>query len=316
VRFDQLHKVVGTLLPQLDPNWRGDANETLAFARQLEYVFTKTYEIKYPDNKARVLIPMNTEVPSGARSHTYTQTDEMGEAAIVHSYATDFPSVELNGTQVNQTIVSLGDSYNYSVQELREATMLGRQLDTMKAAIARRVMERKLDALACVGDTVTGLKGLANATGITAVSGAGVWASATADAIRGDVEKMWKQVFSDTKGTYVPDVLALDPDSYSVIVTKRLDDFNNMTVADYIIKTNPSIKTIEFWPRLATADGSGGSRILCYKKDPEVLEMFVPQDFEQMPPQAEGMAFKVACHMRWGGVVVRQPKAITYMDTV
>src|SRR5215467_13234664 len=81
---------------------RCDANETALFARQLEYIYTQTYDIEYPDLKARQLIPVDTRVPSGADSFTYTQYDKLGEAIIVHNNAQDFPNADIVGKQFKQ----------------------------------------------------------------------------------------------------------------------------------------------------------------------------------------------------------------------
>ena len=52
------------------------------------------------------------------------------------------------------------------------------------------------------------------------------------------------------------------------------------------------------------ADAAGtGPRMLTYQRDPEILELIIPQDFEQFPPQARNLAFVVPCHARIGGVV-------------
>lgn len=321
MRFDTLCKHVARVAAELDPNWRGDANETMAFARQLEYIYAQTYDTLFPENKARVLLPVDGRIPSGAKSHTYRQMTEYGEAAFVNNFADDFPQVDLKGEEITGKLVSLGDSFGYSIQDLRGAAMGGIALDAEKAKTARKVMERKLDALACTGDTNTGLVGIANASGIIDASSgfgdAGVaWASATADNIRDDVNALWKAVFETTKGIYMPDTLALDPASYATLTTKKQSAFSDDNMMQYILKTNPSIRNIEFWPRLATADGSGGPRILCYKKDPAVVSLLISQEFEMMPPQAKNMAFTTACHMRTGGVIVRYPKAIAYLDTI
>ena len=75
------------------------------------------------------------------------------------------------------------------------------------------------------------------------------------------------------------------------------------------------ITDVDFWHKLDLADAAGtGPRMVTYQRDPEVLELVIPQEFEQFPPQARNLAFVVPCHARVGGVVVYYPLAIVYTD--
>ena len=53
---------------------------------------------------------------------------------------------------------------------------------------------------------------------------------------------------------------------------------------------------------------------MSYKKDPEVLTLEIPQEYEEMPPQAKNLQFHVPVHARIGGVIVYYPIAMAYMD--
>lgn len=301
-----------------------DANETAVFARQLEYIYTRTYDVVYPDHKARILIPVTNQVDDAAETYTYRQFDQLGTAKLVHNYAKDFPNVDILGKEFTGKIKSLGDSYQYSLQDLRAAARAGLQLEARKAMSARRAIEDLIESIACTGDTNTGLTGLANAPNILAVvtTTGGVtnyWAASgkTPAEINADVNKMMTTVFTTTKGVFTPDTLALDTASYAWIATTPYSPtYTTDSILDYLLKANPWLKTIEFWPYLNTAGSGSGVRALCYKKDPEVLELVISKEFEQLPPQAEMMAFKVPCHARCGGVKVTYPKAIAYMDGI
>ncbi len=38
-----------------------------------------------------------------------------------------------------------------------------------------------------------------------------------------------------------------------------------------------------------------------YEKDPEVVSLVIPQDFEQFPPEIDALRWLVYCHLRCGG---------------
>lgn len=48
-----------------------DANESIFFERELEHVKARSYDIKYPEFKATMLIPVSTEAGPGAETITY-----------------------------------------------------------------------------------------------------------------------------------------------------------------------------------------------------------------------------------------------------
>jgi len=77
---------------------------------------------------------------------------------------------------------------------------------------------------------------------------------------------------------------------------------------------------IECWPQLDTAgavtvNGHNG-RVMVYKKDPKLLNLVVCQPFTQLPPQPIRMAWEVTAYLRTGGVTVRYPATVTYIDSV
>lgn len=314
-----IQRMLTNLLPQVDPTFRGDANETLAMARKLEYFYTKIYEKKFPDAKGRMLVPVNNAVDTGARSHTYVMTERFGEARVIHDYAQDLPMVDLNGKEFTSKIIPVVCGFQFSLQDLRSAAMLNMQIDTMKASIARKTIEAKIDQLICTGDAPSSLTGFANNPNVPLASGlTGSWQSAAASVIQADVEKIVTQLFTNCAGT-IPEErsvsIVVDVATYARLATLRLDTFNQTTVLKYLLETIPMIKEITSWSRLSTANAGGnGRRLVAYVKDPENLETVIPQEFEILPAQPRALAFVVPCHSRFGGVKVTYPKTMVYAD--
>jgi hypothetical protein len=83
------------------------------------------------------------------------------------------------------------------------------------------------------------------------------------------------------------------------------------------LNSNPFIRNIDQWHKLNEADAAGtGPRVVAYLRNPEVLELEIPQDFEQFAPERRNLEFIVNCHARCGGVLVYQPLAMAFMDGV
>ena len=61
---------------------------------------------------------------------------------------------------------------------------------------------------------------------------------------------------------------------------------------------------------------AGVGRAVCYKKDESIVALVIPMETLQHEPQKNGLMYEVPLEMRFGGVIVRQPKALVYMDGV
>lgn len=321
--------------------YRTDALETAVFARQLEHIMSTTYDVEFPEVKVRSKLPVNTQVNTGALSHTFRQFESLGKAKLVSAYgATDFPNVDVKGKEFNQLIHSIGLSYGYSIQDMRAAAMAGVNLDQKKAETARMAFEQMLDELGAVGDVNMGagtIPGITNAGGIvtsasTASGGTissdgvtlnGSWddPNTPVETILADLNKSQKAIFDGTKGIYGDDIeLDLPTAIYSALATRaRSVTFTEDSVLQYMLKQSPWLKSIDYWVQLDAlghnSAGTAGKGLgLLKARSPRVAELILPQDFEQFPPQLEGLAWRILCHGRCGGVSVRYPKAVQTLD--
>lgn len=301
---------------------RMDANETLVFSRNLEYVYSQFFKQLYVPPKARLLMPVDNSVPSGADSHTFTQYDEYGEAKILSTFrANDFPQVEVKGTQTTAGVRHYGDSYGYTLQEMRAAALARVPLDMLRASAARNAMEAKLDALACTGDGVN-LKGLANCTtnDASSVTSHGTWASASIANIVDDANDWMASRFTAAKGVeeLMPDTLVLPTAPFAALAYNpvALAYGGTQNALDYLLSQVKGLKRIVHWARLDTADGSGGARAILFKQSPEVAALVIPQEIEQFAPEVNGMAFDVRLHASFGGVRSVYPIGISFSDAL
>jgi hypothetical protein len=301
-----------------------DAGESAFFARQLEEIRGRSYDLKLIELKARMLIPVDNSVPPGADAVTYRQYTSNGIAKMVASYAEDFPRADVFGKEFSVKPKSIGASYGYNVQEIRAAQMTGLPLEQRKANAARRAIEEKIDSIAQIGDSDTGLVGLLNQGTTTTysvpngASGLPDWAHKTPAEILADMNGAVNAVISNTKEVEHPDTMLLPIDQYTLVATLPWSPQNasNVTVLEMFLKNNPWVGEVEPWYALKGAGSGPTDRMVVYKRDPDHLMLVIPQEFEQFPPQAKGMEFVVPCHARCGGVQVPYPLAICYGDGI
>ena len=102
---------------------------SIFFARELDYIKAQSYDVEYPQMTALSMFPISSEVPEGAETFTYYSYDKIGLAKIINNYATDLPRTDVKGKPTTGYVKSIGDSYGYSVQEMRASRMTGKSLD-------------------------------------------------------------------------------------------------------------------------------------------------------------------------------------------
>ena len=313
-----LQFVLGAIGLRFHADAHEDAKFTAVLEQQLEFIKTRTYDIVYPEMKARQLIPVNNDVDPGAETITYRQWDEIGMAQIIANYADDLPLIDALVEEFQQKIKGLGAAYEWSIQDLRRSAMAGANLDQRRARAARRSIEQQIENIAALGNAKAGLTGFAKHPNVSLVVPiTGTWGTATGEEMIADLMFLSSSIVTSNKETFLPDTTVLDVSRYNLLATTRVSSTGdtNTTALEGFLRSNPWVTNVGTWNKLALADAANtGPRIVCYKRDAEVLTLEIPQEFEQFPPQAKNLSFLVPVHARSGGVIVYYPLAMAYMD--
>lgn len=299
-----------------------DANESAFFQKQLEYVKAQTYDVKYPSNKALGLFPVSTEAGPAATEITWRRYDKVGMAKLVADYAIDFPRVDIYGVEQTVKIHDIGASYGYSIMEIRRAQKAGLPLETRRAAVAREVIDNKLNSIAMFGDASAGIQGFINYPNIieaTLASGVGgyTWDKKTADEILLDMNNLVEAVILTTNGVETPDTMILPLSQYLLISRKRIaSDSEGKTVLTYFLENNPYIKRIEWMNELKGAGVGGKDRAMVFKNDAQHITFEIPVPFEQFEPEKRGLTYTIPCLARTAGIIVYYPLSVAYLDGI
>lgn len=300
-----------------------DAGEMEFFERELEFVFSETYDTVYKELKAFMLFPIDTRAPSGTRKITYRVFSKIGTAKIIADYAKDFPRADRTGEERTGNVRGIGNSYGYSIPEIRRAAIANIGLEQGRADSARRASDQLVNTIAFNGDDKYGLQGFFNYPGISEYTvpndGTGtvkLWSAKTPDQINRDVTSMVTSVIVATNEMEIPDTVLLSTERYNTLVNTRMTDGNDKNILQYILQNNPYINEIMSVTELATAGDSGTQRMMAYKRDPKKITMQMPQAFEQFEPEKEGMEYKIACHQETGGIIIFYPQSVVFADGI
>ena len=290
------------------------------FARELDYVKSRSYDTEYPELTALNLFPISSEADQGAETITYYTYDKVGLAKVIDNYSTDLPRADVNGKPSYATVKSIGDSYGYSVQEMRASRLAGKSLDVRKAESARYMIDNLTNKIAWCGDADSGLMGVLSAgqniplyAVPSGVGGGTNWSSKTADEILTDVNGMAKQVAKVTKNVERPDTLCIPSDAYMDIATRRIPD-TSTTVLTFLLEHAPYIKSVISTSELNSdshdtnpyASNDQGVAFL-FKNDKRHLSIENPMPFYQYPIQVRNLETVVPCEARTAGVIVYYP---------
>lgn len=299
--------------------------------RQASLIEPTVYQIRYQDIQYSQLIPVDTSAPEWIQSVTYFSMDSVGQAQWFNGNAHDVPKVEMTREKFETGVSMAAIGYGYNLEELGTAQLLGMNLSSDKASAARRIAEEKIESVAFVGDSTKGYTGLVNSSTPTATTApadgtgsATTFASKTPDQILRDINGVLTGIFTGTLGAEIADTILLP---YSVLLdlsTRRIDAVNQTTILEWVERNNIYTRTTGqpltirgVFGYLDTAGASSTKRMVAYRRSPEVLKMHIPMPFRFLPAWQTGpIKFDVPGIFRVGGVDIRRPKSVRYLDGI
>lgn len=296
---------------------RMDANETAFISKQLTFIESKVYETKYPGFIARDLFPKVKMPDDGANTYEYQIFDITGDAQVIENYAGDLPSVSLAIGSGTTKVRPIGDSFSYSVEDVKAAGR-GISLPEQYPVAARRVIEQKIDSLCAVGSSAYGITGILNNSSVNLVTPiTGSWtASTTAAQILADITKLLNNLVTQTvdvfRGQRAKCIL---PQSKMHLLNQPRSDNSDTTILEMLQKSWPEVDFISWW-RCNTAGSGSTTRIMAGYFSEETGGLVIPREFTMEPVQQRNLSFYTPCHAKCGGAFLRYPVAFNYMDGV
>lgn len=297
---------------------RLDANQSMFFARELEYVKSQTYDIAYPELSAFNVIPVSTEAGDGVDVIVYGVYDSVGVAKIVTNYAADLPRADVVGKEYTAKVKNVADSFGYNIDEIAAASRTGKPLQARKATSARRAAEQEVNRIAWHGDSANGMLGLLSHpnVGVYALSTTGTgtpntaWKGKTGAQVLDDLNGMQEKIVTDTRDVEKPDTLLLPPGQYARLASTPMNDKTETSILEYFLKASPYIKQAKPVAELIGSTPGVNDVAIMYKASKEKLTLEVPVPFQILPPQARNLEFVSPCRMKTAGVIIYYPLSI------
>lgn len=293
------------------------------------YIEPGIYARQYPDFQYRELVPVDNTAPEWTtRIDFFSMGDDYGEAREFAPDGDDIPFVDFQLDKGDSRVFMAGIGYRYNLQELAHAQANGIRLQPDRADAARRKYEQYVDGVAFLGRAKLGLKGLVNTASVTAIAaangaaGTATWATKTPDEILADVNGLLSAIFIGSNGIEQADTLLLPQAQYELIATRRIDPTQTTTIMEHIQRVNVyTLRTgrplmIRAVFGLETAGAGGTARMVAYRRDPAVVKIHVPMPLRWLQAEQRLLKYEVPGIFRLGGVEVRRPGAMRYLDGI
>jgi len=300
-----------------------DEGESIFFARELEHIKAKTYDIKYPLLKARSLFMPDFTANAGAETITYEQFSQIGMAKIISNYADDLPRADVQGKEFTSKVRTIASSYGYNFDEVQAAKMGGKPLTNRKAMSARRADASLENFIAFFGDVEHNLQGFLSNPNVNVVvipaDGTGAtktFSTKTPVQIVRDLASLPTAVHENTNGVETADMMLMPLAQYNLIFSTHFSAASDKTIGEWFLGSNPHIKAIDWVNELKEAGAGNTDLLIAYKRDSEHLSMEIPSDYKQLPVQMKGLEFIVPTHQRFGGVLIYYPLSVAKAEGI
>ncbi len=314
------------------------AQQALGFlVRQASHIEAEVVRVSYPDIQYPTLIPVDTSANEWAKSVTFFSLDKVGAANWFHSAAHDMPIADVQRSKFEHTIEMAGIGYRYNLEELGQAMMIpGTNLTSERAESARRAYEEFVDNIALRGDSDKDMTGLMNDPNVSKIhaqadggqtlgdtDGSPDWTDKTGEQIARDINDALSGIYTQSLQVEMADTVLLPVASMTLMANKQYSIASDTTVLEWVKKNNVYTSvtgqpiTIRGVRGLETAgDGSTG-RAIVYRRDPRVLKLHIPMTHRFLPVWQTGpIVFDVPGIFRLGGVEIRRPNAVRYVDGI
>ena len=208
------------------------------YISQFAQVESKIYEAKYANITYAELIPVDTSYPEWADSWDYISYDGVTMGKFIGASAKDLPQVGLQANKTSVPIGYAGNSFGYSLDELRKSQQTRIPLDTTKGRLAFRGAQEHTQEVAYFGDASRGMAGLFNNPNLALDSSTIDYSTASGQEMVNDLNGILNKVWMKSANIHVPNVLVIPASIYTILTETRMDSGTDTTVLQFFMKNN------------------------------------------------------------------------------
>lgn len=309
-----------------------DAQSALPFVMaQGRNIEAQVYATRYPSFEYASVLPVVTEGNAWAIGTQFMTMDMAGEAKFLSGAAADMPFNQVTRGTASHDFAMIGSGWEWNLEEINQASLYGVNLNADKAVSATRSIERLLYDIAMKGSTEKGWSGFVNQGDVTTTNapGTGTGSSTyfkdkTPAQVLADLNGLLSGIARSTNEVEYANTVALPPEVFDLLASTYVGEeasaptilarFQSNNV--YTASTGQPIQ-IKRVRDLSTAASDGSGRVVAYRNERDVLRFHLPMPRMVLPVRQKSiMGFETGIIARTGGVEVRLPGAMAYLDKV
>lgn len=303
-------------MPRFQPLERmdaaGDSAVALFLERELTHVYTEVLRQEIaPPNALRGGMEIATAVPEWAKDFEIRTQDGFGETRAIANYADDLPVISIARQAHKQPVMTLGNRYLYSDEDIMAAMANNVPLTTELGITSRESSEAKVNQIAFFGDADFGIPGLlANADIPRKGLAISITDASDPDAVIALFGDLIDTVVTTSKGAVQQQGMRVSMPlaEWGVIQRLRVTD-TGVSVYRYLQTTYPGV-TFEAMYELGpdSIEGRTGSYIVVTAPMAYRLEIPAGMTWKQYPARQVGaFSFEVPHKAKCGGIHPLRP---------
>lgn len=298
-------------------------DDAVFFQRQLEFIEAQTYDTLYPDLEAREAFGVDTSGGAGVTSLTYRSFNHVGKAQVINARATDLPKSSISGKEYTIPVKSVGVAFDYDIDEVASAAVVGMPLETRKANAAVRGYEQYVNSAAWYGDEANGFIGffknpeITRATVVAGAAGSTEWRKKTPSEVIADLTNAVSAMYGSTLKIMRPEEIWMSVENEQYIFNTARSEQSDMTIGKFFIANNQFINSREKIKGLNAVKGQGTAGADCFvvvcrsAQGNKTFRLREPLALTWQPMQLHGLIYEIPGRGRFAGFQVMYPAAIS-----
>jgi hypothetical protein len=289
---------------------------------QFTNIESKIYETLYADIIFDQLVPVDTSDPEWIDNVAYISYNGATMGKFIAANGRDLPQVDIDASVSYIRVGYAGNSYGYSLEELRKAAALRMPLDAAKGRLAFRGARQHQQQVAFFGDVQRQMFGLFNHPNVPLDNSTIDWTTATGDEIVADMNALVNKVWQQSAQRHLPNTLLLPSNLWTIAQGKRMASGTDTTVLEFFMRNNTytavtgqplDVRSVLY---LNDAGVGGSPRMMAYEKNADNLTMRMPIPWRSLPPQPTALRLEIPCEYKMGGTEFRYPLSAAYRDVI
>ncbi len=305
-------------------------NQSLFFARSLEYLMSTAFDVEYEKLPFRDMFPVVNEGGPGIQSIKAEVYDHFGKAKLINQGAQDIPFVAAGGREVEYKVTLFGIGAQWTMQELHAHAVAmkngrgRRSPQQSRQTAAVRGMEEALNDQVLFGTQEVGIPGWLDHPNIpkgTVAPGASTttnWESKTADEILADISSLGDSIWVKSNMIEKPNKLALAPSSLTLISQRRLDN-RDISIMKFLQENSLYFTSDDAFIPVNEYEGAGigGTNLMtAYDKNENKVRVEIPQELQTLPTQQQLFSYMMLYYCYSAGCMVLYPRSAEHAEGI